>query len=1069
MRMSKQIALLCLFLVSSCIISLPFGRGDPPITIAYKDASRKKDLSASTGLSHSNSFYVSPKISKRSHKGYLVQFKDSVRMSTVDNLIRKGIKVHSFHHVPFALLQGKLTRISTVLTHSTNVVGLFPNQICSIPKPRLSYDGHVEIRSQFSAKEINATYVWNQNYFGEGIKVAVVDTGISNHVALKGQVIKEKSFVLPKYGYEKAIKGTDDKVGHGTAVAGVIAGKGEAGKRGIAPQTKLLNAKVFPDEISGATDAGIIAAIEWTLENGVDIINLSLGRSPLKRWDPLEQVVNKATSRGVIVVAAAGNEGDLTGLNTMSIGSPGTASSVITVGASGFGNSIATFTSRGPSPDLAVKPDVLAPGVNIEVLSGEKGTSIASGTSFAAPHTAGAVALLWELCEDNFSKNTTVRLIKCALINTSIPLIHDELLEGAGEINVGRAFTRIQQSINTSLPITGIFPKKLPVSQPFGIATSSGFPYFQKLFVGSVHVFNFTLCTERTKNVTVKVSDNISEVLTLNDQTTITTEDPTTYWQMNFTVKNSTLGRYGGEILFYWGDCLLKKVPMTFTLTHSTGRMLFDYYHTSWAFSAKYGQYHSFYRLAEERNISVRHLLPNSPKLSSSFLQQFDMVFMPDTLSNYLAEDSTEDDRLKSISLTTAEKNALYNFTENGGLIIFISMSPGEEVNDNNREEVDGFLKKFNVKLGTKQIGQVNDEGEAEPVTVNVKESNIFGLGSPDELPFWGVNLVCLDWQSIPVLKLRPGIYDFTLGVFRRVGNGGIYISGSNFFFDNFAFAGKYGSFYDVRDFSRRLLAWAVVRRQFENNSTIASFQKGAKREFAFSYSGQDPLKNSNLSILDAIGLRSVEFTHTASNFRGSFPLRNGKDNYLLLSVNFGGWLLGRRFNVSVLPQEKRAPQILRVTPKNNTVKRFAFENTLSPLDVKLTVKDDESEILKDAIRSRILHSKGTEYQHSLTVSPINTTTSEIILTLAPEIMLEPLEYWSQQNEATFFIIVLVPDINLNTVFLTLEVIVRQSYDILTWMGITGLIVVLLVLILGVSMWAQKKRQDKQKEKEVWL
>ncbi|MFS0694423.1 S8 family peptidase [Streptomyces nitrosporeus] len=261
---------------------------------------------------------------------------------------------------------------------------------------KIWYDAPVKVSLDESVPQIHAPEAWEAGYDGSGVKVAVLDTGIDlGHADVKDRVVGSKSFV-----------GTDtvqDGHGHGTHVASTVAGSGaESGGRlkGVAPGADLLVGKVLGDNGSGA-DSGVIAGMEWAVEQGADIVSMSLGSDGGTADDPSSQAVERlsATSDSLFVVAA-GNSGP--GRST--IGSPGAAPSALTVGAVDKSDALAGFSSRGPVGDeRAIKPDVTAPGVGI-VAARAAGTAMgtvvdghytsANGTSMATPHVAGAAALL---------------------------------------------------------------------------------------------------------------------------------------------------------------------------------------------------------------------------------------------------------------------------------------------------------------------------------------------------------------------------------------------------------------------------------------------------------------------------------------------------------------------------------------------------------------------------------------------------------------------------------------------------------------------------------------------------
>jgi serine protease AprX len=229
---------------------------------------------------------------------------------------------------------------------------------------------YVTVGADLAAREYSGS---NPGLDGSGVTIAVVDSGVAAHPDLGSRLVAEVEIV----GHEK---GFADPYGHGTHVAGIIAGDGAASSdpksfrrfNGIAPKARIVSVRVL-DAKGGGRVSDVLSGIDWVLEHqdeyGIRILNLSLGH-PVEEpsiTDPLCRAVEAAWGAGILVVIAAGNAG---GEGYASIHSPGNDATILTVGASNNFQSgsrsddiLTTYTSRGPTSfDHVVKPDLVAPG-----------------------------------------------------------------------------------------------------------------------------------------------------------------------------------------------------------------------------------------------------------------------------------------------------------------------------------------------------------------------------------------------------------------------------------------------------------------------------------------------------------------------------------------------------------------------------------------------------------------------------------------------------------------------------------------------------------------------------------
>jgi subtilisin len=242
---------------------------------------------------------------------------------------------------------------------------------------------------------------------GKDIKIAVIDTGVlKTHSDLKGRIIDCKDFTQLKL---PIVEGKcDDKNGHGTHVAGIIAadgGEDGLGIYGVAPDAEIMAYKVCGTNGSCWAD-DVAAGIRTAADEGANIANLSLGSDVPSGL--IADAVNYAVSMGMMVVAAAGNDGDYQG----SIDYPAAMPEVIGVGALDSQLAVADWSSRGNNT-LTEKGvmeegdlDFAAPGVNIESTWKDGSYVILSGTSMAAPHVAGLAALLWQKDSETPAEST---------------------------------------------------------------------------------------------------------------------------------------------------------------------------------------------------------------------------------------------------------------------------------------------------------------------------------------------------------------------------------------------------------------------------------------------------------------------------------------------------------------------------------------------------------------------------------------------------------------------------------------------------------------------------------------
>src|SRR6266851_2705651 len=329
----------------------------------------------------------------------------------------------------------------------------------------VSLDRPLQGAMNYAVPAVGADMARILGYDGTGVGIAVIDSGV-NSVADLAVSGTKNSRVVYSQNFDPSIATTADLYGHGTHVAGIIAGDGSSSTcgvctttyRGIAPNANIINLRAL-DQNGSATDSTVIAAIQQAIalksQYNIRVINLSLGRGVFESYtlDPLDQAVEQAWNAGIVVVVAAGNYGRDNSSNNNGYGTitaPGNDPYVITVGAmktmgtpSRADDLIATYSSKGPTMlDHVVKPDLVAPGnliisdlasttdtlyslypanlVPVAAYTASNTSNISSdyyrlsGTSMAAPMVSGAAALLLQQNPALTPDQVKARLMKTA-------------------------------------------------------------------------------------------------------------------------------------------------------------------------------------------------------------------------------------------------------------------------------------------------------------------------------------------------------------------------------------------------------------------------------------------------------------------------------------------------------------------------------------------------------------------------------------------------------------------------------------------------------------------------------
>lgn len=508
--------------------------------------------------------------------------------------------------------------------------------------------------------------LWNQGYNGTGVTVAVLDSGCdTEHPDLIGKVAHFHDLV------NEESEAYDDN-GHGTAVSWLVAGTGQVSGgeyTGMAPGADLMIVKVL--DADGAGDDSVIAeGIEYAVQNGADIIVLSLGGDWIDTGlfqEPSYQATKEAVAQGINAVISAGNSGPA----TSTINSPGITEEAITVGASVRDTGIVDFSSRGPVQRTQTdpvgnypKPDLLAPGYQLLSARASQATwefpaynvsqygndyTLWSGTSASAPLVAGLAALLLDKSSD-----LDPIQVKTFLMAGCTDLGLDPMAQGWGLANVSKSAELLDEKSNE---ITIISPNKYPT-----LPGSS-----QVLIMGDERqTMNATILSTQTLGEhDILIEGNASRFINFRPST-LSIIEGYSYFEVTTEVPEelplSDIGNYFGELqIVTSSDIVIATMELELQVTTFGGKLLVDMSHHSPEDPDSPESYRYFDEYLKQKGIVMDEFGSPSdfvPKeIDTSGLSTADIFMIMDT-ENVYAESEIE---------------ALHEFVNAGGTLIVLS------------------------------------------------------------------------------------------------------------------------------------------------------------------------------------------------------------------------------------------------------------------------------------------------------------------------------------------------------------------------------------------------------------
>ena len=287
-----------------------------------------------------------------------------------------------------------------------------------------------KITEEWNRTMVNAKYGDNMNVANK-VKVAILDSGIEYSDRLN--IVSRKSFLPGDIAGNEVF---EDITGHGTSVAGVLAAKKVIGStlKGMNTNVDIYSAKIL-DEENKAPISRVIAGIYWAIENDVDIISISFGTKEYSK--ALELAVKDATDKGILIVAAAGND------NTTVVEYPAAFDEVLAVGGVDSKGNASSQSSIGK------EIDVYAPGEKVVSLGSFDGEVVVTGTSIAVPHVVGVASVLWQK-----DKTKSAEFIKNLIID-SANRSNDKLNKGIVDLKYALALYNTYSVNNINNKING--------------------------------------------------------------------------------------------------------------------------------------------------------------------------------------------------------------------------------------------------------------------------------------------------------------------------------------------------------------------------------------------------------------------------------------------------------------------------------------------------------------------------------------------------------------------------------------------------------------------------------------
>ncbi|MFW9903981.1 MAG: S8 family serine peptidase [Candidatus Thorarchaeota archaeon] len=684
-----------------------------------------------------------------------------------------------------------------------------PNQIFQSSPQNIPDTSIIKSRINTEIQDsVGASFLYSVGVEGQGVKIGIIDTGVKNNTEIFGtRVIGRESFVSIENGYSADITDPEPVLNHGTDVANLAAGN----TMGIAPKAKIYSAKVIhSNTITGAgggggeeTTAGVLEAIDYLVNNSIDIINISLGQYHNLHSGLRDEIINYVSViHNIVFSVSAGNSGTNYG-DRGTLNNPSTALQCIAATASDIdGTTIAPFASRGPKIDYSLKPDITAPGI----------TPVGQGTSFAAPIVAGGAALLINYLK-NEGLSYSAGTIKSALLAGARTLNKPIWEEGAGFLNITRSFEILNSTkdIDNSPDLVYLHPQKLP------------FDPYRVLFNGSSVMFNLTVISSREINISLDMSGIISDFVSTPNSSYIINN--TTLVPINFTIPASSEPQNVSGFIKIANESLI----IDFEIRRTEIQILFDEtlnrivrhgygtgtYEMRGDSSNTIGLYSAFTQfLAYEHNYSVTPHVKG--EITLKVLLKYDVLVLANPFSNTTDRymDWIVDPYPEYLSLSDNSIDAISQFISSGGGLLIINGNDDAYFNITGLNE---FLDRFDMQIQSESWG-------GEPSTSNIVNPQDFTTDI-SSFPFRG-NYIQTSGDNTEIIAEING--EPTLALYRDPKGGRVLLFGTDLIFDNFGFSdyAYYGNKLDNSILALNSITWlaAAEREYIETSTSLPEF-----------------------------------------------------------------------------------------------------------------------------------------------------------------------------------------------------------------------------------------------------